>query len=188
MIVLENGIKWVKMAESKNRSSLSQETGEDVSVDSKSVSGFYGNFEHSIDSKGRVALPSNFRSLLKPEDSDTIILTNFITDGARCLDGFSLSAWREFESKIKLRSRFDPAIRNFETYYIARASLCVFDSNGRINIPQYLRDYAGIEKNLVFTAALHGFRIWRKEVWDLIFSQSESDLLENPELFKGVDL
>jgi MraZ protein len=186
--VLGNGLKWEQMADIKNTDNLDQEQDGSISADLNRVSGFYGNFEHSIDSKGRVALPSNFRALLKPEDSETIVLTNFITDGARCLDGFSLSAWKEFESKIKQRSRFDPAIRNFETYYIARACLCVWDSNGRINIPQYLRDYAGIEKNLVFTAALHGFRIWRKEVWDLIFSQSESDLLENPELFKGVDL
>ena len=150
--------------------------------------GFYGNFEHSIDSKGRVALPSAFREILKQEDKNTIVLTNFITDGARCLDGFSLSSWREFENKIKQKSRFDPGLRQLETFYIARAALCSCDANGRINIPQYLREYAGVEKDLVFTAALHGFRIWRKEVWNLVFQQSEAELLDNPSLFKGVDL
>ena len=89
------------MAEIKNTDNLSQEQEIESSADLSRVSGFYGNFEHSIDAKGRVALPSNFRALLKPEDSETIVLTNFITDGARCLDGFSLSAWQEFESKIK---------------------------------------------------------------------------------------
>ena len=150
--------------------------------------GFYGNYEHSIDSKGRVSLPSNFRALLNKADQETIVLTNFITGGARCLDGFSLSSWRVFESKIRQKSRFDSSLRQFETFYIARASACVLDSNGRINVPQYLREYAGIEKDLVFTASLHGFRVWRKEVWNLVFSQSEAELLDNPDLFKGLDL
>lgn len=160
------------------------------SFDSSTVHsvGFYGNYEHSLDSKGRVALPSSFRSLLKPEDNGAVVLTNFITGGARCLDGFSLTSWKSFEAKIKQKSRFDPGLRQFETFYIARAAVCVCDSNGRINIPQYLREYAGVEKDLVFTASLHGFRVWRKEVWNLVFSQSEAELLDNPELFKGVDL
>ncbi len=193
--MLESGAKWLKMVD-KSKKSGSQRGFIDVDGSKSEVApmeegpqlGFYGNYEHSIDSKGRVALPASFRSLLKNEDSETIVLTNFITGGARCLDGFSLSAWREFETKIRQKSRFDPALRQFETFYIARATLCTWDSNGRINIPQYLRDYAGIDKNLVFTAALHGFRVWRKEVWNLVFTQSEEELLDNPALFEGVDL
>lgn len=148
---------------------------------------FYGSFEHTLDSKGRVALPSSFRSLLKAEDQNSVVLTNFITDGVRCLDGFSLSAWQEFEQNLRARGRFNPSVRQLETFYLSRAALCVCDTNGRINIPSHLREYAGIDKDLVFTASLHGFRVWRREVWHLVFAQAEEMLLDNPSLFEGVD-
>jgi len=157
------------------------------SVESSSAESFYGNYEHSLDSKGRVALPAGFRSLLGVEDNNSVVLTNFITDGVRCLDGFGLRAWKDFEAKLRSRGRFNPSVRQLETFYIARAQICTCDSNGRINIPPHLREYAGIEKEAVFTASLHGFRIWRKEVWNLVFRQAEEMLLENPALFEGVD-
>ncbi|HMO17803.1 MAG TPA: division/cell wall cluster transcriptional repressor MraZ [Oligoflexia bacterium] len=150
-------------------------------------SGFYGSYEHALDSKGRVALPATFRALLGPEDQNTVVLTNFVTDGVRCLDGFGLQAWKNFETKLRAKGRFNPGVRQLETFYISRAQLCSFDSNGRINIPQHLREYAGIERDTVFTASLHGFRVWRKEVWELVFRQAEEMLLENPALFEGVD-
>ncbi len=148
---------------------------------------FYGSFEHTLDPKGRVSLPSSFRTSLSPVDEQSIILTNFITDGFRCLDGFSLSSWRVFEAKLAEKGRFNPAVRQLENFYIARASVCTLDGSGRINIPSYLREYAGIDKDVVFTPSIHGFRLWRKEVWNLVFSQSEEMLLENPALFEGVD-
>jgi DNA-binding transcriptional regulator/RsmH inhibitor MraZ len=55
-------------------------------------------------------------------------------------------------------------------------------------VPSYLRAYAGLEREVVFTASIHGFRIWDKRVWDAIFQASEQALLENPDLFSDVDL
>ena len=150
--------------------------------------GFKGSFEHSLDDKGRVSLPSSFRQVLSQKNSNSIVLTNFITDGARCLDGFSLHAWKDFEERLRSKSRFDPKIRKLENFYFSRAAECVVDSAGRINIPNHLRVYAGLEKEVVFTAALHGFRIWDRRVWELIFRESESALLEDPSLFNEVDI
>ncbi len=181
--MLGNGKKWENMVGTPPKNNI-KSTKPDPGVGSQA---FYGTHEHTVDTKGRVALPSTFRSALLSEDQGSIVLTNFITDGVRCLDGFSLTQWKEFELKIKERGRFDPSVRTLESYYIARASICACDSNGRINIPNHLREYAGIDRELVFTSAIHGFRVWRKEVWQLIFSQAESMLLENPALFAGVD-
>lgn len=183
MVVLGNGKKWEKMVDKSPKVKSNTEKVLEVGQ----MDGFYGTHEHTLDQKGRVALPSSFRSALKEEDQGSVVLTNFITDGVRCLDGYSLSQWREFEAKIKEKGRFDPSVRSLESYYIARASVCPCDSNGRINIPTHLREYAGIEKDLVFTSAIHGFRAWRKEVWQLVFSQAEAALLSNPALFAGVD-
>jgi len=178
--VLENGIKWENMGKKGQDSDIESPHLEDPQA-------FYGTHDHTVDSKGRVALPATFRLALYEQDQGSVVLTNFITDGVRCLDGYSLSQWREFEAKIKEKGRFDPSARTLESYYIARASVCVCDSNGRVNIPTHLREYAGIDRDLVFTSAIHGFRVWRKEVWQLVFSQAESMLLDNPGLFAGVD-
>ena len=149
---------------------------------------FRGSYQHALDEKGRVSLPANFRQDLKRNKQDKIVITNFVTDGARCLDGFSLTAWQEFEDKIAKKSRFDPQLRKLENYYLARATQCLIDASGRITIPQQLRAYAGMEREVVFTSSLHGFRIWDSRVWDLVFKQAETALLENPSLFADVDI
>ncbi len=55
-------------------------------------------------------------------------------------------------------------------------------------LPPYLREYAGFEKEVVFTPSLHGFRLWDKRVWELVFREAEALLLEDPALFADVDL
>lgn len=149
---------------------------------------FRGCFEHTLDGKGRVSLPAPFRQALFLLPEPTVILTNFICDGARCLDGFSKAGWIEFENKLRGRSRFDPQLRKLEHYYLARAVECPVDASGRINIPQHLRAYAALDKQIVFASALSGFRIWDKRVWDLIFKEAEAALLGDPSLFVGVDV
>jgi MraZ protein len=79
-------------------------------------------------------------------------------------------------------------LQQLENFYLSRASECVADSNGRILVPSYLRGYAGLEREVVFTASIHGFRMWDKRVWDSIFEASEQALLTNPDLFADVDL
>lgn len=150
-------------------------------------SSFMGSFEHALDEKGRVSLPAAFRDSLAEQRSSSIVLTNFVCDGARCLDGFSESSWREFEARLRSRSRFDPQARKLENYYVARAALCPIDGSGRINIPPHLRSYASLEREVSFTASMHGFRIWDTRIWELVFREAESALLEDPSLFVDVD-
>lgn len=149
---------------------------------------FRGSFIHCLDEKGRISIPAPFRQIMSEQNQDTVVLTNFITDGARCLDGFALGSWKTFEAKLATRSRFDPQVRKLENYYLARASVCPIDTSGRVNIPPHLRQYAGLEREVAFTASLHGFRIWDKRVWDLLFQEAESALLENPSLFTDIDI
>jgi MraZ protein len=148
---------------------------------------FRGVYFHSLDDKGRVNLPADFRRELESQTEQSLVITNFISDGARCLEGYTSKSWKEFEEKLAKRSRFDPQVRKLENYYLARATVCSIDSSGRINIPAYLRTYAGLERDLTFTSSVHGFRIWDKRVWELVFSEAEAALLENPALFIDVD-
>ncbi len=146
---------------------------------------FLGVFHHSVDEKGRVSFPVEFRPALAGEP---LVLTNYLSDGARCLEGFSLASWAAFVSELRTRSRFDPRIRQLENFYLARAHQCALDTSGRIIIPQHLRSYASLEREIVFSSSLHGFRLWDRRVWELVFQEAESALLENPALFEGIDL
>jgi len=133
------------------------------------VCAFRGNFTHSVDDKGRVSLPSEFRRILGDRGEDRIVVTNYISDGSRCLEGFSVGAWEHFEGRLRQKSRFDPQLQKLENFYLSRASECQIDGSGRILLPNYLRVYAGIEKDATFTASIHGFRIWDRRVWDYVF-------------------
>jgi len=149
---------------------------------------FRGNFTHSVDDKGRVSLPSDFRRILGERGEDRIVITNYISDGSRCLEGFSVGAWEDFEGRLRKKSRFDPQLQKLENFYLSRASECQVDGSGRILLPGYLRAYAGIEKDATFTASIHGFRIWDRRVWDYVFSSAESALMEDPSMFANIDI
>lgn len=182
------GVKWCVVgivATSKNASQRSEISNE---ADQAGAGSFLGNHSHSLDDKGRVNLPAEFRRVLAASKQDSVVLTNYISDGSRCLEGFALGAWQEFERKLRARSRFDPKLQKLENYYLSRAAHCIIDSGGRILIPSYLRAYSNLDREIVFTSSIHGFRIWDSRVWATIFSQAEEALISNPEIFAEVDL
>jgi len=149
---------------------------------------FRGSFTHSLDSKGRVSLPSEFRRVLSDSGSSRVIVTNNISQGARCLEGYGELAWQEFEERLRGKSRFDPTLQKLENYFLSRASECLIDSAGRIMIPPHLRMYAGFDREVTFTSSIHGFRIWDKRVWDHIFDSAEALLMEDPAIFAVLDV
>ena len=158
------------------------------SEESVSSLSFRGNFIHTVDEKGRVSLPAEFRKILAAHKEPSVVLTNYISDGARCLEGFGLSNWVQFESRLREKSRFSSKLQKLENFYLSRAADCGIDSSGRILLPQHLRAYAGIEKEITFTSSIHGFRIWDKRVWEHIFASAEEALMANPDLFADVDI
>lgn len=156
--------------------------------DSGSPLSFRGSFSHVVDGKGRVSLPAEFRKVLQERNETSVVITNYISEGARCLEGFGEQAWREFEERLREKSRFSSKLQKLENFYLSRAAECPIDGNGRVLIPSYLRQYASVEKDVTFTASIHGFRIWDSRVWGTIFEATEQELMENPELFSDIDL
>ena len=149
---------------------------------------FRGNYAHSIDEKGRVSLPAEFRRILQDNGEKSVVITNYISDGARCLEGFGVGAWHEFETRLRAKSRFSSKLQKLENYYLSRAAECPIDGAGRILLPAYLRVYAGIEREITFTSSIHGFRIWDTRVWTTIFAAAEETLMSNPDVFADVDV
>ena len=149
---------------------------------------FRGNFSHVFDDKGRVSLPVEFRNILDERGEKSVVLTNYISEGSRCLEGFGIGAWGEFERKLREKSRFSAKLQRLENFYLSRAAECPLDGSGRILVPSHLRTYAGLEKEVTFTSSIHGFRLWDKRVFDHIFAEAEKALMENPDLFSDVDI
>jgi MraZ protein len=144
---------------------------------------FRGSYEHTLDAKGRLSLPSKFRDELAAKGDTRLMITNFTTMGARCLDVYPMDEWHRLEQKILSRSRFDPEVQSFETYYLGRAHECAVDNQWRIVIPPILRKHADLKRDVVLVSAVEKFRVWDQEAWNKVFSDAEEKFTQNPESF-----
>ena len=149
---------------------------------------FRGHFEHTIDEKGRVAVPAPFRGALVGLQDERLVLTKFRQDAARCLDVYPLSAWRRLEEKLSSRNRFDPKLLRFRNFYVTGAHECAVDGQGRILVPQLLGDYAGLGRTVMITGDVEMFRIWDKAVWQDKFAADEEKVLGDEEFLGGLDI
>ncbi len=131
---------------------------------------FRGLYEHAMDAKGRTSLPSRFRELL-PED-DRLILTTGID---RCLVAYPLAEWQAFEGKLAALPQFDPAVVQLKRIYVAGATECSLDKHGRLLIPPMLREYAGIQRDVVWAGMVTTIEVWAKEAWNDQAAASRED-------------
>lgn len=116
---------------------------------------FMGEFEHSIDSKGRIIIPSRFREDLGEKFFITVGL-----DG--CLFVYPQKEWEEFSEEIRKLPGTKEA-RHLQRTFFGKAAACEVDKQGRILIPSVLREAAGLEKDIVFVGVLNKIEIWSKE-------------------------
>ena len=119
---------------------------------------FMGEYNHSIDAKGRIIVPSKFREKL----GDRFVVTKGL-DG--CLWVFSTAEWETFSDKLTSLPVARRDARNFSRFFLAGATEAETDKMGRILLPQVLRDYAKLEKDAVLIGAGTRVEIWNKEAW-----------------------
>lgn len=119
---------------------------------------FMGEYNHTIDTKGRIIIPSKFRETLGDEFVVTLGL-----DG--CLFVYPNEEWMNFVAQLKNLPGSKEA-RQMQRYFMAGAANCEVDKQGRILIPNKLREHAGLEKDIVFVGVLSKIEIWSKEKWD----------------------
>jgi MraZ protein len=150
---------------------------------------FRGHFEHALDDKGRVAIPARFREVLSALQETHLVVTRPIPEAGRSwLDCYPESIWRQLEKKLLGGSRLDPTIRRIRRVLVENAFECVPDGQGRINIPTKLRDYASLQRDLVFTGEIDMFRLWGKEMWERSASDDEEFVIENPGLIRNLGI
>ena len=119
---------------------------------------FLGRFEHTIDDKGRITIPSKFRAEL----AEGLVVTQGIDD---CLWLYPRDAWKALSEKIGALPLTDPKAREFRRQVFGGASDAVPDKQGRVNLPPYLRSYANIDNQAVITGLFDHCEIWNPESW-----------------------
>ena len=117
-----------------------------------------GEYEHTLDAKGRISMPAKLRK----DMGDKFILTKGL-DG--CLFAFSQEEWLNFENKLKLLPLSDKNARNFVRYFLAGATECELDKQGRFLIPANLRISANLEKEAIIIGVGTRLEIWNKATW-----------------------
>ncbi len=120
---------------------------------------FMGEYNHTIDAKGRLIIPSKFREVL----GDEFVVTKGM-DG--CLFVFDNSEWQTFAEKLRSLPMIDKDVRQFTRFFLAGAAAVEVDKQGRILIPSVLREFADITKDAVLIGVGSRIEIWSKDRWD----------------------
>lgn len=120
---------------------------------------FYGEYQHTVDPKGRVIIPSKFRDEL----GEKFIVTKGLDN---CLFAYSPDEWKSLESKLKALPFTDKDVRAFVRFFFAGAAECEVDKQGRILIPQNLREYAALEKDIYVIGVSARVEFWDKSRWE----------------------
>lgn len=129
---------------------------------------FIGEYSHSIDEKGRLSVPVKFRADL----ATGCILTRGL-DG--CLWVYTLEAWEKIAEDVTALPITQKAARSFSRFVLSGAMDLVLDKAGRINIPKYLNDYAGIKNKVVVTGMHNRLEIWAEEKWSKFKAEMEEN-------------
>lgn len=138
---------------------------------------FRGSSFHNIDPKGRIIIPARFREVIKSDGEDSVMVSRLDT----CLVAYPLKGWHNLESKILSMAEKSENMRRFRRVFVGGAFQCDCDRQDRILIPPSLRQYAGLDKEIVIVGVLDHFEIWSRESWDQENSSMENDM-KKPEV------
>jgi MraZ protein len=134
--------------------------------------GFLGEYEATLDPKGRFLLPSGFKKQL-PEDSSVRFVIN--RGFEKCLSLYPIKSWEPIFAEISRLNDFDPKVREFRRYFLNGATLMELDGAGRLLVPPNLKEHAGLEKDIVLVAAVNKIEIWDKIKYQQFFDSFSPD-------------
>lgn len=142
---------------------------------------FIGEFNHTVDMKGRVSLPARFR--------DELSSNFYITKGMEgCLFIYDEREWTAMDEKIKKLRLTSKAARNFSRQFYGQADQVSCDRQGRFLIPPTLRTYAGIQKEVVILGVSNRIEVWAKDQWETYNEQESMDFDELTDKLDDLDV
>lgn len=132
---------------------------------------FIGEYRHNIDTKGRMAIPAKFRNMLKKGAVVTKGLDN-------CLFLYSKDEWKKIAQKFSSLPISQAKARAFARHMLAGAMEMKFDSQGRVNLPEYLIKFANLKKKAVVAGVFDRLEIWDEDVWEKYKTGTEAESSE----------
>lgn len=132
---------------------------------------FMGEYSHTIDAKGRIIVPVKFRESL----GDNFVVTKGLDN---CLFVYTKEDWKKFEEKLRTLPLTNKDARKFTRFFLAGAAEMEVDKQGRILIPSVLREFAALEKDVVFVGVGSRIEIWNRAGWDESISGYDDDMDE----------
>ncbi|GGL44821.1 division/cell wall cluster transcriptional repressor MraZ [Sporolactobacillus putidus] len=142
---------------------------------------FMGEFNHSLDIKGRLIIPSKFREEL----GETFVMTRGLD---QCLFVYPMGEWHRIEEKLKALPFTKKDARAFTRFFFSGACECTLDRQGRASVSNVLRDYAKLEKDCVVIGVSTRLEIWDEGAWKHYYEQSEESFSDISESLLDLDL
>jgi MraZ protein len=141
-----------------------------------------------VDAKGRVSVPATFRDLVQSSGSASIFLAPHPVNPPHVLEAYPAAAWHTLKEKLLKLNRFDPTVLMLENFLVGMAYRCDIDNQGRILIPNRLREWANLAKDVVFVGATDRFRIYDRVAWEQTWNDAAATFKANPELLTRLNL
>ena len=127
---------------------------------------FLGEYDATIDAKGRFLLPAGLKKQLPEDDSAQFVINRGFE---KCLTLYPLQSWNPLFSKISKLNDFNPKVREFRRYFLNGATQVETDTANRILLPKNLLEHAGLKKDIVLVSALNKIEIWDKQQYQQFF-------------------
>ena len=138
--------------------------------------GFIGEYESTIDAKGRFLLPSGFKKQL-PEQGSYVFVIN--RGFEKCLTLYPIQSWEPIFKEISQLNDFDPKVREFRRYFLNGAVQLELDSAGRVLLPKNLMEHASLEKDIVLVSAINKIEIWDRNKYQQFFESFSPEAFSN---------
>ncbi|WP_213423352.1 division/cell wall cluster transcriptional repressor MraZ [Bhargavaea massiliensis] len=142
---------------------------------------FMGEYQHTVDTKGRLIIPAKFR-----DDLDGGFVVTRGLD--KCLFAYTMDEWKRLEEKLKALPVTKKDARAFTRFFFSGATEVELDKQGRVNLPANLLSYAGLEKDCVVLGVSSRIEIWAREAWEGYFEESEDSFNEIAENLIDFDI
>lgn len=142
---------------------------------------FMGEYQHTIDDKGRLIIPAKFREGL----GEKFVMTKGLDN---CLFLYPMDEWERLEQKLRALPFTKADVRAFVRFFFSGATECELDKQGRVLVPQVLREHAQLEKEVVVIGVSTRVEVWSKQVWEKYCQDAQGDYEAIAEKLADLDL
>ena len=140
------------------------------------MAGFLGEYEATLDAKGRFLLPVGFKKQIEEESEKRFVINRGME---KYLSLYPWKTWESIFNDLNNLSDFDPEIRQFKRYFLNGATIMELDSAGRLLVPQNLKPHAGLEKDIVLLATGRIIEIWDKSKYTKFFAEFPTETVSS---------